>query len=67
MSFMYRMWEKYAAKKLWATELLDEETREVQLDTRWQDESPHKEELELLVVRPARSVYVVQRRGLQDS
>ena len=34
-----RMLEKYASKKLWARELMEDATREVQLGTSWQDES----------------------------
>ena len=45
-----RMWERYAAKKLWAKDLVDEATRAVQLVKSWPDESPYKEWLELLRV-----------------
>ena len=48
--FTNRMWEKYAAKKLWARELMEDATRAVRLGTSRQDESPYKEELELLRV-----------------
>ena len=45
-----RMLEKYAAKKLWARESIEDATRAVQLGTSWQDQSPYKEELEQLRV-----------------
>ena len=47
--FVRRPWDKYSAKRLWTREL-EEATRAVQLGTRWQDESPYKEELQLLRV-----------------
>ena len=43
--FISRTWKTCAAKKL-----LEEATRAVQFGTSWQDESPYKEELELLCV-----------------
>ena len=62
-----RMWKKNAAKKVWARELLEEATRAVQLDTNWQDDSPYKEERELLRVSTGCSggldIFDVQLRG----
>ena len=46
-------------KKLWATYLGDEATNVVQLENSWPEESPYKEELELLQKKSVVCVWMV--------
>ena len=48
--FDNKRWEHFTIKRRWAKHLLDEATKSVQVETdsSWHNESPCKEELELL-------------------
>ena len=60
--FVNRMWERYAVKKRWASKL-EEATQAVQLETSsWQNESPYKEEHELLRVSSDMRLEAIEAR-----
>ena len=51
--FIEGVWERFTIKKRWEKMLVEDATKEVQLETSssWQNESPNNEELELLRLR----------------
>ena len=48
--FFRKMWERFAVKRAWFKRILEEAVKDIQsrADGSWQEESLHKEELDIL-------------------